>query len=59
MSVTINMKKMISKSVRKFIRAEKARIRREFTDLGEQEKRIGEIVSRFRKPVALGNLAAS
>ena len=42
-------KKKLPKSLRKFIRKEKARIRREVLDLKEQEKLIGEVYQRFAK----------
>jgi hypothetical protein len=39
--------KTLSKSIRKFIRKEKARIRREVLDLKEQEKLINELYQKF------------
>ena len=42
----MNMKKL-SKSIRKFIREEKARIRRKVLDLKEQEKLINELYQKF------------
>ena len=42
-------KKRLSKALRKFIRREKARIRREVFDLKEQEKLINEIYQKFLK----------
>jgi len=39
--------KKLSKSIRKFIREEKARIRREVLDLKEQEKLINELYQKF------------
>jgi len=42
----MNMKKL-SKSIRKFIREEKAQIRREVLDLKEQEKLINELYQKF------------
>lgn len=42
-------KKRLPKSLRKFIRCEKARIRREVLDLKEQEKLINEIYQKFLK----------
>ena len=39
----------LPKSIRKYIRKEKARIRREILDLTEQEKLINELYSRFLK----------
>jgi len=46
------MKKRFPKSLRKYIRQEKARIRREVLDLKEQEKQIQEIYQKitFKKP---------
>lgn len=41
------MKKKLPKSVRKYIRREKARIRREVLDLNEQEKLINQLYERF------------
>ena len=43
-------KKNLSKSLRKFIRLEKARIRREVLDLKEQEKLISELYQKFFPP---------
>lgn len=40
-------RKRLSKSIRKHIRIEKARIRREFLDLKEQERQIKELYQRF------------
>ncbi|MCX7779268.1 MAG: hypothetical protein N2259_03465 [Patescibacteria group bacterium] len=40
-------KKRLPKSWRKFIRREKARIRREVLDLTEQEKLINELYEKF------------
>jgi len=42
-------RKRLSKSVRKFIRQEKARIRREVLNFEEQEKLIKELYERFLK----------
>ena len=42
----MNMKKL-SKSIRKFIPGEKARIRRKALDLNEQEKLISELYQKF------------
>jgi len=39
--------KKLSKSIRKFIREEKARIRRKVFDLKEQEKLINELYQKF------------
>ena len=41
--------KRLPRSVRKFIRKEKARIRREILDLREQEKKIKELYEKFFK----------
>ena len=43
------MKKKLPKSIRKFIRKEKARIRREVLDLKEQEKLISELYQKILK----------
>jgi len=43
------MKRKLPKSLRKYIRTEKARIRREVLDLKEQEKLIKEVYQRFAK----------
>jgi len=42
-------RKKLPKSIRKFIRREKARIRREILDSKEQEKLIAEIYQKFLK----------
>lgn len=44
------------KSLRKFIRREKARIRREILDVKEQEKLISELYQRFTKKDKKQNL---
>jgi len=44
-----SMKKKLPKSIRKFIRLEKARIRREVLDLKEQDKLILELYQKFIK----------
>lgn len=41
------MEKKLSKSVRKFIRKEKARIRREISDSKEQEQKIKELYQKL------------
>ena len=41
------------KSLRKFIRKEKARIRREFLDIKEQEKLINQLYEKFFKEVKI------
>ncbi len=43
------MARNLPKSLRKYIRKEKARIRQEVLDLKEREKLIGEIYERFLK----------
>jgi hypothetical protein len=42
-------RKRMPKSIRKFIRKEKARIRREVLDWKEQEKLINQLYERFLK----------
>lgn len=42
-------KKKLPRSIRKYIRKEKARIRREILDLKEQEKLINELYQKFCK----------
>lgn len=42
-------KKKMPKSLRKYIRKEKARIRREILDLGEQQKQIQELYQKLFK----------
>ncbi len=42
-------KKKLPKSIRKYIRLEKARIRREILDLKEQERLIQELYKKFFK----------
>ena len=49
-------KKRMPKSLRKFIRKEKARIRREVLDMKEQEKLISELYQRFTKKDKKQNL---
>jgi len=43
------MKKKMPQSIRKYIRKEKARIRRDFSDIGEQTKLINELYQKFLK----------
>lgn len=43
------MKQVLPKSLRKFIRLEKARIRREVLDLKKQEELINELYQKFLK----------
>jgi len=47
------MKKRLPKSLRKFIRQEKARIRREVLDLEEQEKLIQQLYQRIFKKLKI------
>jgi len=42
-------RKRLPKSTRKFIRLEKARIRREILDLKEQEKQIQQLYQKIKK----------
>lgn len=44
------MKKKLPNSLKKFIRSEKARIRREFSDFKEQERLIDELYKKVVKP---------
>ncbi len=43
------VKRRLPRSLRKFIRKEKARIRREVFDMKEQEKQIQELYQKFFK----------
>jgi len=43
------MKRKMPKSLRKFIRQEKARIRREVLDLEKQEELVGELYQKILK----------
>ena len=45
--------KKLSKSTRKFIRVEKARIRREASDIKEQDRLINELYQRFHQACVL------
>jgi len=45
----VGVKKKMPKSVRKYIRREKARIRRQFFDVKEQEELIKKLYQRFSK----------
>jgi len=47
MMMVMNKSKKLSKGIRKFIRKEKVRIRREVLDLKEQEGLINELVQKF------------
>jgi hypothetical protein len=42
-------RRKFSRSVKKFIREEKARIRREVSDLAEQKRLVEELYKRFTK----------
>jgi len=46
-------RKRLSKSTRKFIRSEKARIRREILDCKKQEEMIQQLYKRFSKKAAV------
>jgi len=48
------MRKRMPKSVRKFIRKEKARIRREVLDIEEQKKKIQELYEKIKKQIPTG-----
>lgn len=49
-STQMKKKKMkLSKGIRKYIRQEKARIRREILDIGKQDKLIEELYKKFHK----------
>jgi DNA replication initiation complex subunit (GINS family) len=52
-------KKKLPKSIRKFIRREKARIRREILGIKEQERLIQEIYQKFFKNQRQSAIAAS
>lgn len=41
------MKSKLPKSIKKYIRKEKARIRREIIDFEEQNKKIQELIKKF------------
>ena len=43
------MEKKLPKSIRKYIRQEKARIRREVLGFKEQDEKIQTLVSKYRK----------
>lgn len=43
------MKKCMPKSLRKFIRKEKARIRREILDMKEQDKLINQLYEKIKR----------
>jgi len=45
------MKKKPPKSLRKYIRKEKSRIRREILDIQEQERLIKELIKKFHKNI--------
>lgn len=44
-------RKRLPKSIRKYIRQEKARIRREVLDVKEQERLIKELIKKFFKNI--------
>lgn len=44
------MDKKLPQSLRKYIRKEKSRIRREILDIYDQEKKIKELMERYKKP---------
>jgi len=44
------MKKKLPKSIRRYIRLEKARIRREILDIEKQKQEIKKLIQKFRKP---------
>jgi len=46
------MKRKLPKSLRKYIRKEKARIRREVLDIKEQKRLIQELYKKFLKTLA-------
>ena len=46
------MRKKLPKSIRKYIRKEKARIRREVLDLKKQEELISELYQKFLRKYA-------
>ena len=52
-------RKRLQKSIKKFIRKEKARIRREVLDIKEQEKQIQELCQKFFKNQRKSATAAS
>lgn len=45
------MKRKLPKSIRKFIRKEKARIRKQFSDPLEQKKKIEELYKKFNDKI--------
>jgi len=47
------MKKKLPKGVRKYIRKEKARIRREVLDIKEQEELIQQLYEKFKRDANL------
>ena len=51
------MKNKLPKSIRKYIRKEKSRIRREVLDIKEQEKQIKELIERNCKKSSLSKTA--
>ena len=54
------MENNLPKSVKKFIREEKARIRREFSDFGKQKEAINKLYESFiKKDESKGNIQLS
>ena len=49
-------KKKLSKSICKYVRREKARIRREVLDIKKQEKQIQELYQKIRSKIKNQNL---
>jgi len=49
-------RKRLPKSLRKYIRQEKARIRREVLGLGAREKKISELYQKFFKKIENSNI---
>jgi len=49
-----NKKKKLPKSLRKFIRKEKARIRREVLNMEEQKKKIQQLYENIKKQIPTG-----
>lgn len=45
----MSARRRLSKSVRKFLRREKSRIRREVSDQAEREKQVGALMSEYHK----------
>lgn len=47
----VTKRRKMSKSIRKYIRKEKSRIRREVLDIKQQEEQIQQLLSRYYKSV--------